>query len=438
MKKIFYILFIFSVFPYFVNAQKLKFNKDKTFKILQITDTHWDNKSPKCEDTKNTIVNVVKKSNPDFIIITGDIITQEPVKEGWLALTKIIVEQNIPWSITFGNHDEEFSMTKKEIWDIIKKMPNFIGDEGSVSGVGNCVIPIYSSDGYYTKKNNNKPIPSMAFFHIPLIEYKDMINKKDVVGEKYEGIASSELNPGLFTAMIENKDIVGVFTGHDHDNNYIGIFKDIALGFGQVTGADAYGKMERGGRVIELFQGKRDFISWIITPTQKKHVFHYPSGLSEITNSTKIFKATNFKPDKNGVRYRYYEGKVRNTKSISSLKLKKEGVLSTFSIDESKDKDYFAYEFDAWIKIPETNLYKFYTNSDDGSVLFIDGQKIVDNDGSHSDRHVESVVALEAGFHKIKVLYFETYMGQKLIVGISSVLIPETEIPGNMLFIDDK
>ena len=49
---------------------------------------------------------------------------------------------------------------------------------------------------------------------------------------------------------------MGVFVGHDHDNNYVGLHKNIALGFGQVTGADAYGELERGGRVIELYENK--------------------------------------------------------------------------------------------------------------------------------------------------------------------------------------
>ena len=36
---------------------------------------------------------------------------------------------------------------------------------------------------------------------------------------------------------------MGVFVGHDHDNDFIGIDKGIALGYGRVTGADAYGEM---------------------------------------------------------------------------------------------------------------------------------------------------------------------------------------------------
>ena len=40
---------------------------------------------------------------------------------------------------------------------------------------------------------------------------------------------------------------------------------------------------------------------------------------------------------------------------------------------------------------------------------------------------------MEKGYHKIEVLYFEDYMGQVLDVGISSIGIPEQNIPAEML-----
>ena len=51
-----------------------------------------------------------------------------------------------------------------------------------------------------------------------------------------------------------------------------------------------------------------------------------------------------------------------------------------------RPKDHFAYEFRKLINIPEKGVYRFYTYSDDGSKLFIDGKAIVDNDGSHNAR----------------------------------------------------
>ena len=59
----------------------------------------------------------------------------------------------------------------------------------------------------------------------------------------------------------------------------------------------------------------------------------------------------------------------------------------------------------------------------------------MDNDGSHIARRKDGMIALEEGFHRIQVLYFESYMGNELEVGISGLNILETKIPDNMLFI---
>lgn len=53
-------------------------------------------------------------------------------------------------------------------------------------------------------------------------------------------------------------------------------------------------------------------------------------------------------------------------------------------------------------------------NEDAGSVLSVDGVKVVDNDGGHSAITAIGRVALEAGLHSFRFLYFEDYEGQEL------------------------
>ena len=77
----------------------------------------------------------------------------------------------------------------------------------------------------------------------------------------------------------------------------------------------------------------------------------------------------------------------------------------------------------------------FYTYSDDGSVLFIDDKLVVDNEGSHSARREDGSIALEEGYHKFRLVYFESYMGNELEVGISGLSFRESKIPDDMLFI---
>lgn len=476
MKRILF-LTIFCLFLWQTNAQNrlLRFNKNKTFKIVQITDTHFDHQAENRYKTIQTIKKMLEIEKPDFVIVTGDIVSSKPAKDALLMLANPIVESGVTWSATLGNHDVESDLSKKAIWEILSKLPHFIGEKGVVSGVGNNMLPIFSSDGKsavnalflfdshaYTpnplwghydwikfdqvawyrvqsdnlaQKNDGKPLPSLAFFHIPLKEYHKMSeNNTELIGDKFEGVASPEINSGLFASMMEKKNIMGVFVGHDHDNNYIGLYQNIALGFGQVTGANAYGKLERGCRVIELQEGEPIFKTWIRTPSETKYPFYFPSGLTDIEKKTEIIPATKIDLSQNGVNYTYFEGKVDSTTQIQNLSVKKTGIISNFSLSPAEQDDYFAFRFETWIKIPETAYYRFFTRSDDGSRLFIDGKLIVDNDSGHSAKRENGTVALEKGFHKIELLYFENYMGEELSVGISSKSIRETKIPDKMLF----
>ncbi len=298
-------------------GKQFQFRKDHTFKIAQFTDIHWNNNSANCAKTIETIQQVLATEKPDIAIITGDLVTEDPAKEGWLAVSKIFIDAKIPWAVTLGNHDGEHGISRDNIYKMLESLPYFVGSKGSeMYGSGNYTIPVMASNkkkvvsviycmdsndypkdkkiGHYdwihfdqidwyrktsdkfTLSNNKMPIPSVMFFHIPLIEFNDIIGKKTTIGVKNEEVASAEINSGLFASMVEKGDIMGVFVGHDHDDNYIGIDHDICLAYGQVTGADAYGKLERGSRIIELHEGKFSFDSWIRTKSGISLKYNYP------------------------------------------------------------------------------------------------------------------------------------------------------------------
>ena len=272
-----------------------------------------------------------------------------------------------------------------------------------------------------------------------LPEFNDLVNAKAYVGSNLEGRSSSaEVNSGFFAALLEMKDVMGVFAGHDHDNDFIGIHKGISLGYGRVTGSSAYGTLIRGARTVELYEGTRQFDTWITTPEGRELKFYFPSGInSDDETQMTYLQAKDVNPLKQGVSYKYYEGKFENTSEISGSKVLKEAVLPRISIKESVGKDHFGYHFRSYIYIPEKGVYRFYTYSDDGSRLLIDGIQVVDNDGGHSARRAEGKVALEKGFHQLEVLYFEDYMGETLEVGMLGRNLPETILKDEMLYLPD-
>lgn len=122
----------------------------------------------------------------------------------------------------------------------------------------------------------------------------------------------------------------------------------------------------------------------------------------------------NVKPTKQGTYYSYYEGKFKNVADIEHTPLIKSGTMTKPSIEGAVAKDHFGYVFNGYIHVPEDGIYLFQTQSDDGSVLYIDNEIVVDNDGSHAAIPATGTIALKKGFHTYRMLYLEDYEGEHL------------------------
>jgi hypothetical protein len=135
-----------------------------------------------------------------------------------------------------------------------------------------------------------------------------------------------------------------------------------------------------------------------------------------------------------GINYSYFEGSIKSVYQIKNLRKKKSGQLEYFSLDPAEIEDYYALTFDGFIKIEKEGIYRFYTLSDDGSVLEINGQEVVNNDGSHGTLEASGVIALKAGYHPFRLLYFEDYEGNNVDVFIEGPGLEKQKIPASMLF----
>lgn len=320
--KVILLLFGFSIaLNSFSKTPVLKF-KDHKFKIVQFTDLHWINDLQHQIKNDSTIMlmkNLISSEMPDLIVFTGDIVVSNGAADAWKRIMQPMIEYKVPFAITFGNHDTETDIPKKEIFKIIQENPyNMTYDANkSIAGLGNCTLPIKSSDnrtnkwiiylfdshaysqdtlrskGYdwiknnqiqwyrenskvYTRINNN-PISSLAFFHIPLPEFEMVRNKKATVGNTSEAVCSPSLNSGLFASFVEMKDVIGVFVGHDHNDDFVGTSNNICLGYGRKTGyTSAYHEiLDRGARVIILDENEKKFYTYIRTLTNKCFEFTF-------------------------------------------------------------------------------------------------------------------------------------------------------------------
>jgi len=484
-KKMIFLVFLFGVANCFSQqsmeadgmSDPVRFKQDGKFKIAQFTDihVHFDTLGEP-EKTRENLEFILKTEKPDLSVLTGDIVNS-PAPKGWQFIADIFSSSGIPWTVVYGNHDDEDVWSREDIYNFLRQQKGYIGNAVSgLSGVSNFIIPVISattdttaavlyffdSHGYPEKKkhghydwikpdqiqwyrdqsdrltsnHHNKPFPALAFMHIPLPEYKQIIGNPTYIGIKEEDVCSPDLNSGLFTSFVEKQDVMGVFCGHDHDNNYIGILNDVALAFGQVSGHGGYGKFNRGSRIIELSEGFYNFRTWIRTEEKVQFEYEYPSGLSFSTADFQPVSAVE-QPGKlkQGVSFGYFKGNFKSAVELNALKPVRSGDLRNFSLETAEDSDQFGFEFEGFIHIPTTGNYRFYTISDDGSMFYIGDSLVVNNDGSHSLERKEGSIALEKGFHPYKLLYFQDYMGKKLEVGISGISIKETRIPDEMLFI---
>ncbi len=161
-----------------------------------------------------------------------------------------------------------------------------------------------------------------------------------------------------------------------------------------------------------------------------------PSFVTSRTAHKLLFHAaadrTGMKP---GCRYTYHAANFVALRQIEEDPAEATGTMPSPSIAGAPDEDHFAYCFYGYIDIPEDGIWSFYTKSDDGSSLSIDGTLVVGNDGSHSAVVATGRIPLQKGLHAYKLLYFEDYEGQYLEWGWKAPSAQEySPIPANRLF----
>lgn len=72
-----------------------------------------------------------------------------------------------------------------------------------------------------------------------------------------------------------------------------------------------------------------------------------------------------------------------------------------------KRGDYFGIEYRGRFKVRAAGYYTFRLHSDDGAVLYIDGEQVLDNDGPHRPRSKNMSLPLSQGEHEFRLLYYQ-------------------------------
>ncbi|MEC7262705.1 MAG: alkaline phosphatase family protein [Bacteroidota bacterium] len=134
----------------------------------------------------------------------------------------------------------------------------------------------------------------------------------------------------------------------------------------------------------------------------------------------------------------YYGEGMDKLPDFATLKPVKEGFVTEFShkqaLTEDVQQEQVALVLESYLDIPEDGKYGFFTNSDDGSKLYVDGKLLVDNDGDHGVMERGEGIELTKGKHLIRVEFFNGGGGYHLDVKYQGANIPKQIIPANHLY----
>ena len=294
------------------DAQQLKYPdfrfKNGKFRIMQFTDTHFIAGNANAKRAIENVREMLDAEKPDLVIHTGDIIFGEPAKESLTELLKTIGDRRIPWAVALGNHDGQFGMSRKEVYDYVRTLPYNINtpQKKDVYGDSNDLITLSSTDGkkqwaFYlldtgenykdenidvyeylrfsqvawyrqesmrlTQENGGKPLKAMAFMHIPFLEYMDALSDSHHIlkGNWGEEPCPSKVNSGMFSAMYEMGDVMAMVSGHDHDDDFVMKWRGRYLIYGRYSGGDTvYNNLRPNGcRMFEITEGEDGFRTYI-------------------------------------------------------------------------------------------------------------------------------------------------------------------------------
>jgi hexosaminidase len=148
----------------------------------------------------------------------------------------------------------------------------------------------------------------------------------------------------------------------------------------------------------------RELKTIVITPAGNR---------SQITRAIKYntapLKPANVHGSAAGLKYKLLKGKFNNTQELDNAAVIDSGVVKDFDLTAfKKNNPSFGIIYTGYINAAADGDYSFSTLSSNGSVLLIDNQIVVDNDGKHRVFEQGGVIPLQKGIHKITVKYFNT------------------------------
>lgn len=114
-----------------------------------------------------------------------------------------------------------------------------------------------------------------------------------------------------------------------------------------------------------------------------------------------------------GIRMVYREFKGRKCAEIGEAKVVRNYTLDSVAVPSGLE-GWLGLVYEGYVEVPADGVYTFALTSNDGSMLYVDDERLIDNDGPHGDTRLTAQRALAGGWHKIRVEYFDMNNGGML------------------------
>ena len=121
-----------------------------------------------------------------------------------------------------------------------------------------------------------------------------------------------------------------------------------------------------------------------------------------------------------GLRYQYFDARLRSLDQLADQvpSPARGRLVSNVGLMGDEPPEGFAIRLSGLLQVATDGVYQFELLSDDGSRLWLANRLVVDHDGLHSARAKRGMVALAAGYHVIRIEYFQASGGKALEVGM--------------------
>jgi len=143
-----------------------------------------------------------------------------------------------------------------------------------------------------------------------------------------------------------------------------------------------------------------------------------------------------------GLRYRSYEDRFRSALDVEQGGDPSDrGIVKEIGVVHKNGESDAGLVLEGFIEVPGDGVYTFHMASDDGSMLWIGDDPVVENDGFHGgiDRNGNLMtrsgqIALRQGHHPLKITCFDWGGGELIRVFVEGPGVTYREVPQEMLF----